>query len=59
MSLDIKISQVDVRADLLELAHLLTRLTPNYRDPQRFLIQRSALVRELRKLAERVTARRN
>ena len=55
---DTKTGQIDVRADLLELAHLLNRLTPDYRDPERFLIQRSALVRELRKLAERVRARR-
>jgi hypothetical protein len=55
---DAKTGQIDVRTDLLELAHLLSRLTPDYCDPERFLIQRSALVRELRKLAERMTARR-
>jgi hypothetical protein len=52
-----QIDNLDFRTELLDLAHLLSRLTPDYRDPERFLIQRSALVRELRKLAERVAAR--
>ena len=46
-----EIGNVSRRDQLLELARLLDRLTPDYSDPERFLLQKSALAHELRRLA--------
>ena len=46
-----EINNLDFRSDLLELARLLDHLAPDIRDPERYFVQKSALVHELRRLA--------
>jgi hypothetical protein len=50
-------SNLDLSGELYTLARLLDRLTPDYRDPERFYLQKNALVFELKKLAQRITVR--
>ena len=50
-------SNLDLSGELYTLARLLDRLTPDYRDPERFFLQRNALVFELKKLAQRIVPR--
>jgi hypothetical protein len=49
------IGNISWRDQLLELARLLERLTPDYSDLERFLLQKSALANELRRLARRIS----
>jgi hypothetical protein len=42
----------DWREEIFRLAYLLDRMTPDYGNPERFYLQRSALVRELIGLAD-------
>jgi hypothetical protein len=50
-----KVNGGSISAELHQLAHLL-RLTPSS-DPEKFYIQKNALVFELKKLAQRMTSR--
>jgi hypothetical protein len=50
-------STFEWRAELHQLADLLNRMAPDYQNPERFYLQRSALVRELRRLAYRAGRR--
>jgi hypothetical protein len=43
-------------AELLQLADLVNRLWHDPRDPERFVLQRGLLARELRRMARRVGA---
>jgi hypothetical protein len=52
-----EIGSIGWRTDLLELIHLLGRLTPDYSCPERFFEQRSALIFEFKKLAARMVPR--
>ena len=49
------IGNISWRDQLLELTRMLERLTPDYSDPERFLLQKSALANELRRLARRIS----
>ncbi len=49
-----KISDVDWRGALLEAASLIDHLSPpDFRDPERYFLQRSELAHSLRRLARR------
>ena len=52
-----EINNLDFRSDLLERARLLDHLAPDIRDPERYFVQKSALVHELRRLARWATYR--
>ncbi len=43
-------------ADLDRLAHAVARLSPSHRDPERFHMDRSEIVAELRRLARTLAA---
>jgi hypothetical protein len=49
-----EIGDIDWRGALLEAARLIDHLSPpDFRDPERYFLQRSALSHELRRLARR------
>jgi hypothetical protein len=46
-----EINNIDLRSDLIEVARLLDPLAPDHHDPERYHLQKDALVHELRRLA--------